>query len=334
MHQPCGDVQKISGAGGEGMFSTFAPLDVRFTGQNVRYGFLCAVAGTTILEFSERPTKANWLAHVAAKRIFRTVASALADQSIPVLPVKGVVTAHLLYDDMASRPISDIDIRLRRRDFGRAVRLARARGWHAKHVVLLGQVLWKVDGLEVDVKCALGPPGLCAVSVDDLLRRAESRVEPFGFAHLECELNDHALMLVLNVFTDGLRTAPWAVEDLRRIVRHEHFDAQTLVDRANAGRVASALWIVANWLAEVQGAPEWRAVSERIGPHSPSRRASATFALWQHMGSPRRVGHFVVPSLNDDLWRSAAGLGCATAGLARGYGLRAVDALASRESHR
>jgi hypothetical protein len=290
--------------------------------------------GTSALEFSGRPTKANWLAHVAANRVFRTVASALAADSIPVLPVKGVVTAHLLYGDIALRPIRDIDLRLRRCDFGRAVRLGRTRGWHAKHVVLTGQVLWKVDGMEVDVKCALGPPGLCAVSVDDVMRRAESRVEPFGVAHLECELNDHALMLVLNVFKDGLRTAPWALEDLRRIVRHERFDAQTLVDRANAGRVASALWIVANWLAETQGAPGWRAVSERIGRHPPSRRAAVTYALWQRIGSPRRVGHFVVPSVNDDMWRCAVGLGYATAGLARGYGLRAVDALAPRGHHR
>ena len=282
------------------------------------------------LEFSGRPSKANWFAHVAANRVFRTVASALAAHSIPVLPVKGVLTAHLLYDDIALRPIRDVDVRLRRCDFGRAVRLARTRGWHVKHVVLLGQVLWRIDGMEVDVKCALGPPGLCALSVDDVLRRAESRVEPFGFAHFECELNDHALMLVLNVFKDGLRATPWAVEDLRRIVRHERFDAQTLVDRADAGRVASALWIVAHWLAETQGSPGWRAVSERIGPRPPSRRAAGTYAVWQHMRSPPRIGHFVVPSVNDDAWRCVLGLGYATLGLARGYGLRAADALRGR----
>jgi Uncharacterised nucleotidyltransferase len=295
---------------------------------------MSALMATSAPEFSERSAKANWFAHLAANRVLRTVVSALSAHSIPVLPVKGVITAHLLYRDIASRPIRDVDIRLRRSDFGRAVRLAQTRGWHAKHVVLLGQDLWKVDGLEVDVKCALGPPGLCALSVDDVVRRAELRVEPFGFAHLECELNDHALILVLNVFKDGLRTAPWAVEDLRRIVCHERFDAPTLVERANAGRVASALWIVANWLAETQGAPGWRAVVERIGRHPPSTRAAGTYALWQRFGSSRRVGHFIVPSVNDDAWRSVLGLGCATIGLARGYGLRAADALAPRERHR
>jgi hypothetical protein len=36
-------MQKISGAGCEGMLSTLSPLDIRFTGQNVRYRFLCPV---------------------------------------------------------------------------------------------------------------------------------------------------------------------------------------------------------------------------------------------------------------------------------------------------
>src|SRR3984957_19837063 len=84
-----------------------------------------AVMGTSALEFSGRPSRANWFAHVAASRVLGTVVSALAAHSIPVLPVKGVVTAHLLYDDIALRPIRDIDIRLRPRDFGSAVRLAR-----------------------------------------------------------------------------------------------------------------------------------------------------------------------------------------------------------------
>jgi hypothetical protein len=270
-------------------------------------------------------TRANWLGHVTGARVLETVVTALAGESIPVLPIKGLVTARRLYDDVASRPIRDIDIRVRRRDFARAARVGRARGWHAKHVVLLGQVLWKVGGMEVDVKSAMGPPGLCALSIDDAIGRAASCVEPFGFPHLEPDMNDHALMLVLNVFKDGFRTAPWAVEDLRRAIRHGGFSAETLVDRAIAGRVATALWITADWLSETQGAPEWRLVRERIGRHPPSPRAARSYAVWRRFGSHRKVGHFVVPTLRDDAWGVAAGLAQATAGLARGYGLRAAD---------
>src|SRR5580700_1944902 len=130
-------------------------------------------------DVSGRPTAGSWLAHVVAGRAFRTVAAALAEQSIPVLPVKGLVTAHLLYDDPALRPIRDVDLRLRRRDFAASMRAARACGWSMQHVVLVGQAVWRVDGVDVDVKCALGPPGLCAMTVDEMMSRAEPRFDPF-----------------------------------------------------------------------------------------------------------------------------------------------------------
>src|SRR5262249_43094813 len=155
----------------------------------------------------------------------------LGRQSISLLPVKGIITARTLYDDVSDRPIRDVDIRIRRRDFPRAVRIGLAQNWHKQHVALLGQVLWQVDGIEVDVKSELGPPGLGALSMDEVLARAEERVEPLGFAHLEPEWNDHALLLVLNVFKDGLRSAAWAIEDLRRTPKHPDFDAGLLVDR-------------------------------------------------------------------------------------------------------
>jgi hypothetical protein len=271
--------------------------------------------------------RSTWLSHLVATEVFRSVASTLGAHSIPVLPIKGLLTAHLLYDDISQRPIRDIDIRLRRRDFERAERLGRNQGWHAEDVALLGQVLWRVDGIEVDVKSALGPPGLCALSTDEVFARAEQRTAPFGFPHLEPEWNDHALMLVLNVFKDGMRSTPWAIEDLRRIVEHPPFDPVVLVDRARAGQVLTALWIVSDWMARTQGAPAWRNVRDRIGPRAPSPRAAGTYALWQRLGCPRRVGHFVVPTVTDDARRALAGLGQATAGLARGYGLRALSLL-------
>jgi hypothetical protein len=267
-----------------------------------------------------------WLTHVVAERVLETVASALAEGGIPVLPVKGVVTARRLYADVAERPIRDVDVRVRRRDFVRAWRIGRRLGWHKKDVVLLGQVLWSVDGFEVDVKSAWGPPGLCALSADELFDRAENHGEHGGPARMEPEWNDHALLLVLNVFKDGLVTTPWAVEDLRRVVAQEGVDPGVLASRARAGGVASALWIVADWMADVQGVSAWRAVRDRVGGRPPSHRVAAMYALWRRLGAPRRAGHFVVPSLADDAGQAVAGLGNAVAGLGRGYALRTIDA--------
>jgi hypothetical protein len=43
VNEPCGHVDKITGAGCEGMFSAFAPLDERFAFEDVCDGFLRAV---------------------------------------------------------------------------------------------------------------------------------------------------------------------------------------------------------------------------------------------------------------------------------------------------
>jgi hypothetical protein len=162
------------------------------------------------------------------------------------------------------------------------------------------------------------------------MARAEEHVGALGFPHLEPECNDHALMLVLNTFKDGLLSTPWAIEDLRRIAAHPRFDPKIVIARARAGQVTTALWIVARWLDATQSAPAWRRVFEGIGPSAPSRRAAGLYALWLRVGSPRRVGHFVVPAVTDGAARSVAALVQATAGLVEGYGLKALDAVRAR----
>jgi hypothetical protein len=231
--------------------------------------------------------------------------------------VKGIATAHLLYGDVAARPISDVDVRVRPRDFGRAVSVAKARGWYVRPDALLWQSLWRVQGWEIDVKSCLGPPGLCAVSVDDVMRRSEPRVEPFGFPHLRAELHDHALELVINAFKDSLQATPWSLEDLRRIVRHPAFDPARFIERAREGRVLTATWLVADWMVERHAAPVWRAVRDGIAAAPPNARVARLYAWWRDRGSPPKRGLFVLGSASDDLARSLSGIVLAAAGAAQ-----------------
>jgi hypothetical protein len=264
------------------------------------------------------PERGNWLRQIAGSATLRRVLSVFQAANIAVLPVKGVLTSHLLYDDFASRTLGDIDIRIPRRHFDRAIRLARAHGWSSN---IDGPVFWnatlKVDNCEVDIECTLGPPGFCALTVDDLLARAEPCVAPFGFDHLEPELNDHALILVINAFKDGLRPQPWALEDLRRIALHPRFDREKLAARAQAGRVASALWIVATWLADEHGAGDWRAVRDRIGPAPPSPRVARVYAYVRKLGWPQKAGLIATATSSDEIARSSSGLALAAAGVLR-----------------
>jgi hypothetical protein len=254
---------------------------------------------------------------LTAERALHDVTLALADRGIPLVPVKGIITAHLLYDEATARPLNDVDVRIRPRDFGRAVAVAKARGWYVKRDALLWQALLRVEGWEVDVKSCLGPPGLCAVSVSDVMRRAESRIEPFGFPHLRAELHDHALELVINAFKDSLRVMPWSLEDLCRIVRQPGFQAARFIERVRQARVATATWLVANWMVESHGAEEWRTVRDSIGAGPPSARVARLYEWWRSRGSPPKRGLFVLGSASDDLARSVGGIALAAAGAAQ-----------------
>jgi hypothetical protein len=262
--------------------------------------------------------RTNWMRHAAAPWMLRQVASAFEAEGIPILPVKGVLTAHLLYEDAAARPLPDIDLRVRRRDFAGALRIARARGWGAQtRSPVLWSAMLKVDGIEVDLEASIGPPGLCALRVEDVFDRATECVAPFGFRHRQPAITDHTLILVLNAFKDGLCPMRWAVEDLIRIVDHPELDTEDLLARAREGRISSALWIVADWLARDHDAAGWRAIRDRVGPRPPSRRVMSAYAFLLRGGFRPKPALFVTAASSDDGWRGASGLVLAAAGIVR-----------------
>src|SRR5258708_348112 len=111
----------------------------------------------------------TWTRQLVAVRAFRRVAEALEAAGVRVLPVKGIVTARRFYADVAMRPMSDIDLRVVPRSFGRTVRIARALGWGPKtHGPRLVEAELRVEGWAVEIECTLGPPGLCALGVEDV----------------------------------------------------------------------------------------------------------------------------------------------------------------------
>lgn len=267
--------------------------------------------------------RVNWMRQAAAPQVLKLVSRSLDEARIPFLPVKGILTTRLFYEDTASRPLGDIDVRIPPRHLRNVTRIARQHGWPVHDdAPILNTLMLRVDGWEVDVEGSLGPPGLCALTVEDLLRRARRSVEPFGFAHLQPEINDHALVLAINAFKDGLRPMPWAVEDLRRICSQPDFSAPILVDRAARGRVLTVLWLVARWLFEVHGSRPWGRVSESIGPTPPSRRVARYYEFVRSKGWPPKAGLLVTAASSDGLLRSASGLVLAGAGVCHGRIMR------------
>ncbi|HZU84115.1 MAG TPA: nucleotidyltransferase family protein [Polyangiaceae bacterium] len=207
-----------------------------------------------------------WLRQEVGAQILREVTELCDGASIPVMPVKGVVTARLLYRDIAERPMADVDVRIRPGDLGRLRRAARAAGWRCTRFArAYGTLNYDFGALSVDVEAHVGPPGLCSLSVAEMLDRCERREIAPGLRVRVPELHDHAVLLAVNAFKDKLVTsASWSVRDLARIVEQPAFRPERFVELAVASRVATLAWVVAWWMHTAQGSGPWGAIAAAI----------------------------------------------------------------------
>lgn len=212
-----------------------------------------------------------WFDHELASRALRALLELLEPEGVAVLPVKGVVLGRTLYADVTERPMADVDVRIRPADRGRVERLLRARGWPILH----GSKQWGAFETEsarmlVELETSIGPPGVCAVSVEEMIGRASRTTAGLGFPHLEPELHDHALVLCVTVFKDKIHdTVPWALGDLVRVAQQPGFDAARMAALAARAELRTAVWAVADWAASAGGSEAWAAVRDRIGRTPP-----------------------------------------------------------------
>jgi hypothetical protein len=212
-------------------------------------------------------------------------------------------------------------------DLERLHRLCRAQGWPMD----VGGNQWgafqmEIASMLVEVESTVGPPGVCAVSVDEMITRASATTAGFDFPHLEPELHDHALLLCVNAFKDKIRYArPSALGDLTRIARQPGFDPRRVVELAGRARLRACVWLIADWVVTEGGSERWREVRELLGRTPP--RPLYVRAYRMLMTSPRRsrlVFPVVARLASDDPaqegWALAlGGLGALRWGLIRGF---------------
>jgi hypothetical protein len=133
--------------------------------------------------------------------------------------------------------------------------------------------------MELDVESSVGPPGLCALSVDTMIAHAQRRREPFGFEHLIPELHEHALLLCVNVFKDKMRSAEHAWTDLERIVGARGFEPGRFVETARRARAETLAFVVAEWMVRERACEAWRPLVEMLSPPSRPRYAQLVRGL-------------------------------------------------------
>lgn len=122
---------------------------------------------------------------VLAWDIMRRVASALAAQGIPCLPLKGVLLQQTVYQGARHRPVSDIDVLVPEMDLEAAVGAVRQVGFRRRHAPAEGITALLVhDELPVslDLHRRLFARGLFRVSTTELFARSSLDHVQFGAA--------------------------------------------------------------------------------------------------------------------------------------------------------
>lgn len=227
---------------------------------------------------------AAWATYVAAARTMRLYLDVCAEAGIETLIVKGAVTALLLYDDVAERPLTDVDARVRAEDLTRLSAAASARGFQVVYEggAYGGLTLLHRD-ITVDVETHVGAPHMTSLGMDQLFAAKVFVKGQDGHDVPTLDTAHHAFFLAVNCFKDKLVGAQsWALEDARRIVRLPDFSREKLLDVARRARAVTLLFLVADHFAK-EGHAEWAQIRDEIA--SPPRPIYA--ALWKQLGSRR-----------------------------------------------
>jgi hypothetical protein len=254
--------------------------------------------------------------HEEALDSLRRTLDVLGAAGVPALVVKGMVLAYSLHEDATQRPMRDVDVRVRPRDLIRGARAMETAGFPINWVGRqLGAVGLRVGNIDIDLEATIGPPGLCALSVAEMLERSCERVLPRGLRVREPEIHDHAVLLIVNAFKDKLfASMPWALQDLDTIATR--CDVDLLLDRVRAARVQTITWIVADWMARERSSEAWRAIRSRLGRRRsrPLYRRALRSLIANHPSSP--LTPLAARIASDSVLQRAWGLTALTLGVA------------------
>lgn len=210
----------------------------------------------------------TWLIQLRAEQAAAEVLSLFAAKGIDAIPVKGIVTSRTLYADVADRVLTDVDLRVRPGDFRRVQEVVADAGFPLlQQMHTYRNIVFSVRGVAVDVESNPTVPGLCLLSVDQMVLRAKpSRL--FGVPHLLPDTYDHAVVLMLNVFKDKFVHAfKWAVRDVELLPKT--LDATLLVQRLAEVKALSIGAIVAEWMVRARAAEAWKSLRDTLVARAP-----------------------------------------------------------------
>jgi hypothetical protein len=205
----------------------------------------------------------------------------LSDAGVDAIPIKGIVLAETLYDDLALRPAADVDILVRPADLPHARTILGGLGYVQAADPPFTDLVHEFHdspyylGTGPDQVCLELHRGLWAtrfyrLGVDGLWERAVPAVVA-GVDVLVLSPEDTLLHLAIHRSRSPLRLR-WVCDVAELVRRHSAtLDWEGLLVRARAAGAETSLYVILSLAGELLGAPSPPAVMSRLRPGAVKR---------------------------------------------------------------
>jgi hypothetical protein len=180
----------------------------------------------------QRPaSRAEIALDLAYDAVLRRVLSVLGSASIPVMPLKGVLFAYLLYENPADRLRGDIDLLVREEDFSRAISALSIDGFEAKFTNSNGRECTLTvtnPPIEVDLHRALFALGRYSLPTAGLFARGQADEALYSDRVILPDPYDAFAHVVGHAAADHLEALPNRTQqDLSRLVARFQLNPRT-----------------------------------------------------------------------------------------------------------
>jgi hypothetical protein len=266
----------------------------------------------------------NWIAQSMAADALRVLAPVFHEARIPLIPIKGIVLGRWLYEDIAQRPLSDLDLLIRRRDRGPLLREIQRLGWPVqRNSEELGELSFVAHGVVVEAHAEVVRRDLTRLTVEGLLARSTLDLQTFDFEIQRIDDVDHALLLVVEIVKDWFVDAnPHQPGDLERLMAKVSERSGELIARAEEASFLTGLYNAATWMSEEHGSASFRNLLDRLGAPPRCLQPFLVRRLWRSR-KPARVLGLGLSCWTNDRWdaRTRCLVTIARRGLWRAAGL-------------
>lgn len=244
------------------------------------------------------------VASLAATALVGDVAGKLAHRGIPVMPLKGALLQHWLYDDPSDRPLTDVDLLVRPAALHEAAELLEAAGYcRTRHSSVGGLVMQTPLGLALDLHAQLFDRMRYRMPTDDLFARGSEDHALYGARVVLPSPLDVYAHLVGKFGSDHLNARSTArLDEIRRMGAHLDCSAETAARHLLHCGMRRVSRYVLPLVDRTLGDPFASQVCKRL-PRDPIGRGIATAAEWSlARAAPRSwSGAVIAHALNDSV---------------------------------